>query len=107
MPNMEEVAKVTQLLQQQVAELQAELLRAQAAAKQAGPNMKKNISQKAGKPSDYDGRQANWNAWALRPKCHFGGIYAGAEEFMEWAATRSDEIKGAAWGPTTTQRRRK
>ena len=93
MPNMEEVTKVIQLLQQQVAELQAELLRMQAAAKQATPSTKPSLGQKAGKVSDFDGRQDNWADWAFRFKCHVEGIYSGAEDVMEWAAAQNDEIR--------------
>ena len=92
-PTVEEMANVIKLPQQQIAELQAEILRAQAAAKQAGPSAKMNLSQKAGKVSDFDGRQDSWGDWAFRSKCHVDGIHAGAEEFMEWAAASSDEIK--------------
>ena len=44
--NMEEMTKVIQLQQQQNAELQAEMLKMQAAAKQAAPNAKPSLSQK-------------------------------------------------------------
>ena len=111
MTNMEEVAKVIQLQQQQIAELQtemlktqaasqqqiaelqAEILRMQAASKQAAPSAKMNLSKKAGKVNDFDGRQDSWADWAFRFKCHVDGIHSGAEEFMEWAATQADEVK--------------
>ena len=67
------------------------MLWAQAASKQAGPNMKMGMSQKAGKVTDFDGRQDNWHDWAPRPKCHVDGIHAGAEELAEWAAARNHE----------------
>ena len=91
MPTMEEMANVIKMLQQQVAELQAEILRA--AAKQAGPSEKMNLGQNAEKVSDFDGRQDNWADWASRPKRHVDGIHSGAEDFMEWAATQTDEVK--------------
>ena len=77
------MAIVIKMTQQQIAERQAEILRTQAAATQAGPNEKMDMSQKAGKVNDFDGRQDNWRDWAFRPKCHVDGIHSGAEEFME------------------------
>ena len=100
---MEEVAKVTQLLQQQVAELHAELLRAQAAAKQATPRTNPSLCQKAGKVSDFDSRQDNWADWALRLMCHVGGNYSGAEDVMAWAAAQNDEIRKDTSSTTTTK----
>ena len=92
-PTVEEMANVIKLHQQQIAELQAEIPRAQAASKQAGLNAKVIVGQKAGKACDFDGRQDNWHDWAFRFKRHVDGIRTGAEELMEWAATSSDEIK--------------
>ena len=91
--HMEEVTNVIQLQQQQVAELQAEMLKMQAAAKQATPSAKPSLGQEAGKVSDFDGRQDNWADWAPRLKRHAEGIYGGAEDVVQWAAAQSDEIK--------------
>ena len=91
--NDAELANAFKVMQQQIAELQAEILRMRAAAKQEGPSTKMSLSQKAGKVSDFDGRQDNWADWAFRSKSHVDGIHNGAEDFMEWAATQSEEIK--------------
>ena len=96
--SIEEMAKVIQL-QQQIAELQAEMLKMQAASRRAeemlktyAPNTKPALGQKAGKVSEFDGRQDNWADWAPRLKCHVEGIHCGAEDVMEWAAAKSGEI---------------
>ena len=92
MQTMEEVAQVIKMLQQQVAELQTEALKLQT-EKQTWQNAKTNLSKKAGKVVDFDGRQENWQEWVFKFKCHVDGLHAGAEEFMEWAATQQEEIE--------------
>ena len=92
MQTMEEVAQVIKMLQQQVAELQTEVLKLQA-EKQTWQNTKTNLSKKAGKVVDFDGRQESRQEWVFKFKRHVDGLHAGAEEFMEWAATQQEEIE--------------
>jgi len=90
--DMNEMIQVIQMLQRQVQELRAEILKMQAGGGDGCSAKKLSISKRAEKISGFDGKIENFNDWAFRFRRHVCGLCENAGDILEWAAAEQSEI---------------